>query len=596
MSLALAGLAVVEAASGQISRPVGPAPPAAQTLPQIPPYQNTRAGISFVGSQMCANCHNGIAGTFRSTAMGESITRPSDPRQLAFAADGAKLFDPQLGRYFEVRREGDSIVQSEFALQGAKKALFQHTEKIAFAVGGGINGYSYLVWRGNYLFQAPLSYYSRRQAWDLSPGHELGFNRPILADCIACHSGRARPIAGRDGLYHRPAFKELSIGCENCHGPGQLHVQQRMAGNPVSLERDLTIVNPAKLPGWLADNICMSCHQSGEAVVFQPGKNHLDFRPGLPLGLTEAIFKLPPGRIDAPESPLLDHYSLMIASECYIKSNGGLHCITCHDPHVQPGPQQAATYFRAKCLGCHSEQSCSVGLSKRLKQKPADNCVGCHMPRQPLKTISHSALTAHRIVRRPDRPYPGAALRTANSRLPGVWELTAAPVPGLTPLPLRTRLLAYQALMQARPQQFRQPFQQALEQAATELPNDPTILGILARQAMHQGEAGREKSTALLWRAIEAGSTWPPDYQLLGENLLRAGNAAQAAQVLEHGIALAPYTPSLYGVLAICYQVLGEQKKALEAAQQGTKLFPENQPLRRLEQQLSAAVPKPAAP
>ncbi len=587
--MAFVSLTALNAAMGQNSKPIQ-ASPEGQA---VPAFQNTQGNVAYVGSAVCANCHAEIAKAFQSTTMGQSISRPSDPRQLAMVADGAKVFDPKLGRYFQVWRKGGAIYQSEFALRSGKKLLFNHTEQIAYAVGGGINGYSYLVWRGNYLFQAPLSYYTRRRAWDLSPGHEFGFNRAILADCIACHSGRARPISDRDGLYHRPAFAEMSIGCENCHGPGQLHVQQRIAGKPVSLERDLSIVNPARLPGWLADNICMSCHQSGEAVVFQPGKSHLDFRPGLPLGLTEAIFKLPLSRVDAPESPLLDHYSLMIASECYIQSNGGLHCITCHDPHIQPKPEGVPADFRAQCLKCHSEESCSIALRKRLKQKPADNCVGCHMPRQALQTISHSALTSHRIVRRPDQPYPEAALRTTTSRLPGALELTAAPVPGLTPLPLRTRVLAYQELMRVRPS-FSQDFEEALAQAATELPNDPAILGILAREAMAEGVAGRVKATGLLWRAIEAGSTWPPDYLLLGELLERAGKPAAAAQVLEHGLALAPYTPSLYGALAICYQAVGENSKALETAQEGAKLFPENDALRKLNKRLSAGAAAPA--
>src|SRR5206468_9346938 len=51
-----------------------------------------------------------------------------------------------------------------------------------------------------------------------------------------------------------------------------------------------SIVNPAKLTPWLVDNICMRCHQSGQARVLQPGKDYSDFRPGAALDDTLSIF------------------------------------------------------------------------------------------------------------------------------------------------------------------------------------------------------------------------------------------------------------------------------------------------------------------
>ena len=62
---------------------------------------------------------------------------------------------------------------------------------------------------------------------------------------------------------------------------------------------DSTIVNPERLSSQLADDICMSCHQAGDARVLQPGKTYQDFRPGEPLERTVAIFQIPPTR-DAP--------------------------------------------------------------------------------------------------------------------------------------------------------------------------------------------------------------------------------------------------------------------------------------------------------
>ncbi len=61
----------------------------------------------------------------------------------------------------------------------------------------GENGLTFLIRRGAYLFQAPLSFYSKIDKWDLSPGYEtvdLGFTRPAPEACITCHTGRSNAV------------------------------------------------------------------------------------------------------------------------------------------------------------------------------------------------------------------------------------------------------------------------------------------------------------------------------------------------------------------------------------------------------------------
>ena len=75
-----------------------------------------------------------------------------------------------------------------------------------------------------------------------------------------------RPDAETDGsplrrlsfgqLRHQDqAVTEWNVGCEKCHGAGSLHVQ-----NPVAS----TIVNPARLQGERADDVCLQCHTQGQ--------------------------------------------------------------------------------------------------------------------------------------------------------------------------------------------------------------------------------------------------------------------------------------------------------------------------------------------
>jgi hypothetical protein len=53
------------------------------------------------------------------------------------------------------------------------------------------------------------------------------------------------------------------------------------------------IVNPARLTPYLADNICMACHQTEDVRVLKPGKTYQDIRPGYPLDDTLSILMIP---------------------------------------------------------------------------------------------------------------------------------------------------------------------------------------------------------------------------------------------------------------------------------------------------------------
>lgn len=521
--------------------------------------------------------------------MGRSMSLPSDPAQLARVPNAMTIFDPKTAQYFQVFRKQSDIYQDQFAVDSTGKRIFTRTEKIAYTVGAGENGYSYIIQRGDYLFQAPLSFYTKTQTWGLSPGHELGFNRPITAGCIFCHSGDPRPAAGRDPLYHQPPFGELAIGCERCHGPGQLHVQARLKAGPVAAGFDPTIVNPRKLPHRLSDNICMDCHQTGDAVVVRPGKSFLDFRPGTPLEDTFLIFTLPLAPGSSGQSPLLDHYFLMRWSQCYRRSNGQLRCATCHDPHTQPAPAAAPAYYRSKCLGCHSESACPIPIETRMSQNPPDNCIGCHMPRQKLTTISHSTLTNHRIIARPGEPFPPEAEKPTPG-LQDLVELDANPEKNAA-LPPLVLVEAYQQLS-AKYASYRDRYLEALQKAATANPNHPEVLSMLARAAVLQKKPGAiTEATNDLRKAIRLGSTWPPDYELLADLLARSGKTAEAIEFIKKGIQLSPYTPSFYGSLANVYLAQGSKKEAVSALRRGLELFPEDAAMRSTLGKLNASEP-----
>lgn len=568
------------------------------SLPAAP--LNARPGVAYLGSRACKSCHLEIWQSFSRTDMGRSISLASARAEADRLKEPVSVYDPAIGRYFRVFVSGGDVYQSEYSLDSSGHVAAEQRERIAYTVGAGENGYSYLIERGSYLFQAPLSFYSKTGKWDLSPAHEMGFSRPIEESCIACHAGLPQPVAHREALYRNPPFRELAIGCEKCHGPGELHVKARLAGERAPQQGDPTIANPGRMPRWLGNNTCMFCHEKGDAEVLQPGKSYLDYRPGTPLDDTLAIFQVSPKPGGSDQSPLLNHYFLMTASKCYRSSKRQLSCLTCHDPHLQPSAAEAPAYYRKKCLACHTTGSCNLPLAMRLDTAPPDNCIGCHMPARSLTGISHSALTDHRIPARPGEPFP--AFRKDDLVTPGLIHLTA--IPGrddsLSPL---TRLRAYAQVAAGNPT-YEAQYERLLAEITPTESEDPAVLSLLARHDLDDAQPGDKSqppktgagldAISKLARAIELGSTWPSDYGLLGQLLARAGRFEDAVAILQHGIALAPYTPSFYPLLSSCYEAMGNRQAALVSIQNGLRLFPADTVMVEQLKKLRAGVLRPS--
>src|SRR6266545_1524193 len=267
----------------------GQPPSNAKTTAQLKPIAS-----EHVASLACAECHKEIYSKYSHTGMGRSISSVTPDSLKALPTSGS-IEDRNTGLHFDVYARDGKLFQSEYELGG-------------------------LVRQGDYVFQAPLSFYSKAQRWELSPGYELGnsgFNRPILPGCISCHSGRPNALPEGNGHFANPPFSELAIGCENCHGPGLAHVVAHRMGFENVQGHDSSIVNPASLSPALANNICMSCHQTGDVRVLKPGKDYKDFRPGTPLDDTLSLLMVPPKRESPPQQDLLEHYYSMTLSKCY---------------------------------------------------------------------------------------------------------------------------------------------------------------------------------------------------------------------------------------------------------------------------------------
>jgi Flp pilus assembly protein TadD len=517
---------------------------------------------SYVGSKACYGCHSAIYRSFQKTDMGHSMS-PASEWKIDDLPAAATLSQPGTSHTYSVSHNASGWHQSE-----TEPGVFSVEHQLEYTVGSGVNGFTFLIRRGDYLFQAPLSYYSRTGKWDFSPGYEqvdLGFSRVVPEECINCHAGRAAPLPNRPGAYADPAFQQLAIGCENCHGPGESHVKSlgKQAG---------TIVNPAKLTPRLGENICLNCHQAGDTRVAQPGKTYQDFHPGQWLFDTAVILKQPARTTEQQDADLLEHFAAMQASRCFRASNGKLSCLTCHDPHLQPRQPEAVSYFRAKCLTCHSEQSCHLPLKVRAAQTPADDCAGCHMPKRQVQQISHSALTNHRIPARAGEPLPVLS----QAETDGV-VIVDPPARRAIQLSKITLLRAYEELA-LKSADYQRRYLDLLNELSKTQPEDPFVQASLGHQAFAEDRS--EEAVAHLKLALPLNN--PGVFLELGQALAKLGRGEESIEYLKKGIAMEPYNAVMQKTLILQYINAKSYADARILMEQYVAAFPEDSLMRTL--------------
>jgi len=337
----------------------------------------------YVGSARCAECHPEINRTHRQSRHArtfhhgpELLELPFPDRPLADPDDPTVIhtFTRDQGRIEVKTRTRDhlyrALVEYAFGLPGRHVAMIARDEEQKYHA-------------------LRLSFYHTAAGpiWDRTsgdvPDSDSGENirgQPIqvrdgVVRCLYCHVTQSRDFRDpRPEAGVGPEAADSGIGCERCHGPGANHIAAIKAEFS-----ETAIVNAGTASAATITSHCADCHIVGLPGVISRAPDDPRFArsPGLTLTF----------------------------SRCYTESNGGMSCLTCHDPHRDD--QGPAAFYEAKCLACHSQQGAlkaqiaRAAPGKVCPVNSAKNCLACHMPKVPMPAL-HNSRTDHYIrIRKP---------------------------------------------------------------------------------------------------------------------------------------------------------------------------------------------------
>lgn len=574
-------------------------------------FLNHDLKVRYVGAEACRPCHVEKASTAAHTGMGRAFYRLTPRTAVEDFTTRNRFLDARTGVAYRMTERGGRYLMAQYVPGEGGRELHLDEREMTYVIGSGNHSRSYVTEREGRLWQMPVCWYPGG-LWDLCPGFDKNngnFGRKISDSCVFCHNGRM--VAG-DASGNR--FVEplpMGIGCERCHGPGELHVAKWRGGDAApSGEADPTIVNPRRLPQDLRIQVCFQCHLGDSKATERGnrlGKSRDDYRPGMPVhDAFVPIAYMSPTRHDFGLSAQGERLML---SACFQKSGGKIECLTCHDPHVtvfradRPGDA-----FTAKCLSCHERQACTGPAAARAATSPPDDCVRCHMRKAWADDQRHADFTDHWIRRRIDDEAPderaslnvGPLLPAEFRKLPsperayalgrGMFGLSADHPPGPSKI----------ALLEGTEGAIRKGIQTGFDpaeawlvmgkaQAALERREDAiaSFREALRREPENREAAyqlgialaavgAQDKAVAVL---EEAAAKHPDDAQILaelGSIHLDARRPAEALAALDKATALAPFDGRYEINRATALQQLGRKADAMAAAESAVTRDPDN--------------------
>jgi predicted CXXCH cytochrome family protein len=330
----------------------------------------------YVGRSACADCHDPQHKLWLGSDHDRAMEVASEESVRADFNDTSFTLHGVTTRFF--RRDGKYMVNTE----GPDGQLHDYQIKYTFGVRP----------LQQYMVEFPdgrvqvlrVSWDTEKKQWfyvtppdvtdeRIEPGdplHWTGIAQNWNTTCADCHSTNVhKNYDSRTNTYHT-TFDEIDVSCEECHGPGSVHVDLAREWSPFwdrNVGYGLASLRNKSLDTQL--ETCAKCH----ARRFQI---HEDFRPGEPFLDHYEPSLLVAGLYHA-DGQILDEvyeYGSFLQSKMYANR---VQCSDCHDPHSL----KLKFTGNQLCAQCHVPAKYDTPAHHRHPAGSAGaQCVECHMP------------------------------------------------------------------------------------------------------------------------------------------------------------------------------------------------------------------------
>ncbi len=536
----------------------GPASQSPAPASDIKPDAN-----GYVGNEACAKCHASIFESYQRTAMAHA-SGPATDHPIA-----GDFLHKKSGVNYRIYTQ-DGKVWLSFERPGDPSVRGKH--ELLYYIGQGRRGRTYLYSVDGFVFESPVNWYTDKHMWDMAPAYgdvrEAPMNLPALTSCMDCHvSGIQPPIQGTENRYKMPVFSYSGVTCERCHGPGAAHVNGG------------AIVNPVNLPPDRRDAICMQCHLEGNAAIERPGKHLYEFRPGD--DLSDYIRYYVRANDGQPGLRAASQFEALAQSMCKKKSGAAMSCMSCHDPHRSPSTEERVSFYRGKCLACHARLS-----TKHHANQP--DCTSCHMPANLSTDVAHTAVTDHRIQRRPNI---GPALVDARAQpSPSMPRLVPFPDSPEAEQDNRDMALAWASMAEGGDAAVMKQAEQLLRKAVQESPKDAVLLSSLGyveqrRGAINDARESYQRALAQDPNLLDAATN-------LGVIEANSGHLREAVTLWEGAFQRAPGRSGIGMNLASVLCGAGQLDRSRDVTMRVLQFNPDLESAKKLLNGLNATPPK----
>lgn len=383
LALALAALA----GGWWLQRPAAPATVAAPSAQPV-------ADAQFVGSEACQTCHTAAYAAWKDSQHARAMQHATAATVLGDFA-GAKFryagvessFFRRDGKFF-VRTDGadgklaDFEIKYTFGLEPLQQYLVEFPD-------GRLQALS-IAWDSRPREQSGQRWFHLYPKDKIDHRDELHWTRRSQNwnfMCADCHSTEVRKNYDAASDTFRSTWKEISVGCEACHGPGSAHLDWARA-KPTDPAKGLSVAlterggvhwdidphtgNARRSQPRTQDTeigVCAQCHSRHSQIAdgYRAGRPFLDFyRPEL----------LSPG-LYHPDGQQRDEVYIWGSFLQSRMHHAGVTCSDCHEPHGQ----KLRVAGNALCGTCHLAAKYEAQTHHHHPGAgPGTRCVDCHMP------------------------------------------------------------------------------------------------------------------------------------------------------------------------------------------------------------------------